>query len=557
MLRSYHGPLIGRGNEREVLREALSQPVVGKRAVGIIGEPGIGKSRLAVAAIEDAHASGMSVLVFLCDSRKRTTPYAAIRSLILSALSLGETASDAEISAALGKPGADTVDGVLGTVLFFGRSDGADHIGRLTPTQVARILVETLMKILTSRPPALIVVEDIQQLDLESMNCLTLLAKASAACSLLLTGRSEASPEMEHLVGTLLRLDTLPREDMKELARWLWPGTEPPASLLERAIDRADGIPFVLEQIILSLGNDGNDDGRLLPESVESVIHARLNRLSPAAKFSAQAMGLLGEEVETDLALHTLGLDAETFRSARSELERLEIIHPATEASIRFRHAIVAEACSEMLPGMRRKEIHRAALEAITSRHPDLGPYYERLAFHAEGAQEDDKALEYLWSAALRARRSSASGSLYLIFERAMRCIQRIGEPAEPRFVDFTLMVFAQMLQIGEFTKMTAYLPRTMELAEKQGRPDKVCAALCHMAMVCWFEGRYAEALRHGETALTMARAQMHLPLIFASQLMVANALHGTGAVERAIALLGELCEMLTGDLRTARLGAT
>jgi class 3 adenylate cyclase/tetratricopeptide (TPR) repeat protein len=557
ILRSYQIPLIGRSAEREVLRKAQSQPFGDKRAVGIIGEPGIGKSRLAAAAIEDAEASGLPVLIFHCDSRKRTTPYAAIRSLILGALSVSETASDEEIAAALGTSGAEKAGDGLGAVLFFGRTDGGDHISRLTPTQVARTLVETLTKILASKAPGLIVVEDIHQLDPESMNCLKLLADASGTCSLLLTGRPETSIEMEHVVGTLLRLDSLPREDMKELARRLWPGTEPPANLIERAIDRADGVPFVLEQIILSLASDGADDARLLPESVESVIHARMNRLSAVAKSAAQALSLLGEEVETDLALRTLGLDAETFRSARSELERLEIIHASTEASIRFRHTIVADACAEMLPGTRRKEIHRAALEALRALHADLGPYYERLAFHAEGAQDDGTALEYLWLAALQARRSSAISSLYLLFERAMRCIERIGEPAEPRFVDFTLMVFAQMLQIGEFTRMNAYLPRTMELAEKQNRPDKVCAALCHMAMVCWFEGRYAEALRYGETASAMARAQEHVPLIFASQLMVANALHGMGAMERAIALLGELCEMLTGELRTARLGAT
>lgn len=557
ILRSYQIPLIGRSAEREVLRKARSQPFGDKRAVGIIGEPGIGKSRLAAAAIEDAEASGLPVLIFHCDSRKRTTPYAAIRSLILGALSLSETASDEEIAAALGTSGAEKAGDALGAVLFFGRTDGGDHISRLTPTQVARTLVETLTMILASEAPGLIVVEDIHQLDPESMNCLKLLAGASATCSLLLTGRPETSIEMEHVVGTLLRLDSLPREDMKELALRLWPGTEPPANLIERAIDRADGVPFVLEQIILSLASDGADDARLLPESVESVIHARMNRLSVGAKSAAQALSLLGEEVETDLALRTLGLDAETFRSARSELERLEIIHASAEASIRFRHTIVADACAEMLPGTRRKEIHRAALEALRALHADLGPYYERLAFHAEGAQDDGTALEYLWLAALRARRSSASGSLYLIFERAMRCIQRIGEPAEPRFVDFTLMVFALMLQIGEFTRMTAYLPRTMELAEKQNRPDKVCAALCHMALVCWFEGRYAEALRHGEAALTTARTLERVPLIFASQLMVANALHGMGAMERAIALQGELCEMLTGELRAARLGAT
>ena len=285
------------------------------------------------------------------------------------------------------------------------------------------------------------------------------------------------------------------------------------------------------------------------------MIYARLNYLSTKAKAFAQALSILGEEVDVDLASRTLGMEKPTLLRRRSELERLSIVHPLIANSIRFRHAIVAEACAETVPGARREQIHRAAMEAILST-TDVGRHYERLAFHAEGAHEDERALEYLWLAALNARRASASGSLYLTFKRAMACIERIGGPAEAKFVDFVLMAFGSLAQIGEFRSLGVYLPRALELARKQDRKGKVGAALCHMALVSWFEARYAEGQGNSQQALEIAIELNSEPLIFAAKFSLALALYGSGALKPAIALERELCSALTGDLKTARLGA-
>ncbi len=244
-----------------------------------------------------------------------------------------------------------------------------------------------------------------------------------------------------------------------------------------------------------------------------------------------------------------------TLLRRRSELERMSIVHPPLANAIRFRHAIVAEACAETVPIARRQQIHRAAIEAILST-PSAQGHYERLAFHAEGARDDEKALEYMWLAALNARRSSANGSLYLTFKRAIACIERIGEQAEATFVDFVLMAFGSLAQVGEFRSLGVYLPRALELARKQNRKSKVCAALCQMGLASWFDARYAEGRDHSERALEIAVDLESLPLIFAAKFNLASALYGLGALDRAIALEHELCTTLTGDLETARLGA-
>lgn len=552
--RNYRTPLIGRQHERDSVRQALARPDRGCRAIAVIGEPGIGKSRLAAAAVQDAQQSGKLVLIFRGDSQRRTTPYSAVRSLVLAASSLSEAATDDDIVAGLAAAGIEHLkNGPLGTVLLAKAGGERGETGQPTQTQIARALVEALT-ILTAGTSTLIVVEDLHLLDLESIHCLRLMGENTECepCTLLLTGRSESLAEAREIAATILRLDPLPRTEMREFAHQLWPPGDPPPAIIETILDRADGVPFVLEQIVLSISESIN----LVPQSVQSVIHARLNRLSPDAKECAQALSVLGNEVEIDIALKVLDKDSESLLRDCAELERLEIVQPSIGTSIRFRHAIVAEACSETVPGPRRRELHRAAIAAVTATYSDLGAQFERLAFHAESARNDEQALEYLWLAGLRARRSSASGSLFLIFQRAMACVERIGEPAERRFVDFVLMAFAQLLQMGEFSKMKPYLPRALELAQRQDRPDRVCAALCHMGMISWFQGRYVDCREQSERALAIATELDILPLKFSAKFMLASALYGTGEIGHAIEMQADLRDMFKGALETTRLGA-
>ena len=553
VFRDYRFPLVGRELERRILKETLIER---RGAVALIGEPGIGKTRLASTAIDEAHLKGMRVLTFRGDNQRRTTPFSAMRTLILQSLSLKTASSDDDILRALSEAGAGEMKPFAATVMLEGRGDEHSKGASLTRTQVARDLIETL-DTLKKDAPALVVIDDLQLLDPESVLCLRLIAKAKAGPrrSLLITGRPEAAAVAWTLADTVLNLGPLPRESMVELARKLWSGAMPRPNVVEKLLDRADGVPFVLEQIALSEAVGDTVKENALPDFVQSVIHARLNHLPAKAKAFAQALSILGEEVDVDLASRTLGIEKATLLRRRSELERVSIVHPLIANSIRFRHGIVAEACAETVPGARRQQIHRAAMEAILS-VADGGRHYERLAFHAEGAHDDERALEYLWLAALNARRASASGSLYLTFKRAMTCIERVGEPAEAKFVDFVLMAFGSLAQIGEFRSLGVYLPRTLELARKQDRKGKVCAALCHMALVGWFEARYAEGRDHSQQALEIASELNSQPLMFAAKFSLSLALYGLGALDSAIALQRELCSALMGDLETARLGA-
>ena len=118
-------------------------------------------------------------------------------------------------------------------------------MGLLTQTQVARALVEALTT-LTAGTPTLVVIEYLHLLDLESIYCLRLMGEntACAPCTLLLTGRPESLAEARDVAAMVLRLDLLSRPEMRELVHQLWPQGAPLPSIVDKVLDRADGVPF-------------------------------------------------------------------------------------------------------------------------------------------------------------------------------------------------------------------------------------------------------------------------------------------------------------------------
>lgn len=556
--RRYSSPVVGRDAELAALRGVAPRAGGTSNSIALIGEPGIGKSRLAALAVMEALASGARALIYFGDAQKRTTSFAAARSLITEMLGPGAGGSIDELRAALTAAGLDDGDRLaLEELLAPGPARSRDRAPEMAQPQLTRALVNVFDALALNRPTILLV-EDLHLIDAESREFLRLLAASvtSQPLCLMLTARPEAKEEAGEIAQTIVSLEPLSREVMMGLGRGLWPDDHPPDAMLARMVERADGVPFVLEELIRSLESEDVVALPIMPHTVESVIHARLQRLSPAARAMAQALSLLGEDVDIELVEAVVGAEPGKLSSELRELERFAFIHPTAGRSTHMRHQIISEACANTIPKERRRQLHKTAIQAITSRYRNLDGRYEQLAFHAERAGEDAAALDYLWEAGLEARRNSAAASLNLIFDRALVLIDRIGKPAEDRYVGFVLMAFASTVQLGEFEKMNTHLPRIIDLARRRGQPALVSGALSQLGMICWFEGRYEEGLAATEEGLAIARTLKAPALIFSNQIMLANALHGMGRLERAIAQGRELGEMLTGDLEGARLGA-
>lgn len=553
--RRYTSPIVGRAEQMQVLRRSLPGAEE-QGAVAMIGDPGIGKSRLAAALMEEAQSASVRTYAFFGDGQETTTPFAAARALILQALATPSQTPADPLVAALLAAGLDAETIARVAPVIDGRDTDRHKDVAQTPIAMARALVSTF-RALTRAQPASVLVEDLHLLDAESREFLRLLARDedAAPLSLLLTGRPEADADAHEIARTVVRLPALPETDMVALATRLWDGEPLAPEAIKELLRRADGLPFALEQIISSLDPGQRPAFDRLPLGVESIIHARVNRLSPHLREMVQSLGVLGEETALDIALKTSALDDASFREGLRELEALAFIHTGWSQSIRFRHALLAEACRTMLTRKQSETLHGVALRAIEEQHPNDPTQFGRLAHHASHAGDDLLALDYYWRAGRHARRQSARQSMKLIFDQALETIARVGADADDKFADFVLLAFESMHQIGDFQRMMPMLMRTIELTRAAGQREKVCIALSHLGMAHWLDAHYAGGVAYAEEALEIAKELDRLPLIYYSQQTLAALLHIVGDVDRSIALMSDLCRIFDGPAEAMRLG--
>lgn len=552
--RRYQRPLVGREKERYEIQGILAEGQSANRSAALIGEPGVGKSRLVAHAISRAEDAGYRSFIFFGDHRKKTTPFSLMRDLVDQSLNVSRLGRDAQLEEIITRADDPRLARRALTIIMpETETPGLPEPNKMTRTAIAGTLTNILLtSVLDER--SLLVVEDVHLLDPESVVCLELLRRAPALSGLvtLITGRPEAFDLATRIAQEAIYILPMPEDSMQNLAADLTAGRKLPPRLLEQAIKRAEGIPFVLEQICETLDRDSRADVNLIPNGVESLIHARLNRLSPGAKTLAQKLSILGEEVELDTASAILDVERDQIDGQIAELEATAFVHPRSRLSVRFRHAIIAESCATTVARNQRRQIHKSALNVLSTSNAD----HERLAYHAEGAGDDDRALDYLWQAGRRAMRASAVGSLSLIFDRALDCMDRIGPEADEKFVDFVLMASSSLQQIGEIDRMKNLLPRVREIASRREDRRKLCGTLCQIGNIYSFECLYKEGLEITSEALEMALAMDSLPHIFAAQFMKGNMLFGLGRMKEAITLQKDLCGRLSGPLETKRLGA-
>ncbi len=200
----YRFPLVNRIDELAALRERLPRAGGRNSSIAIVGEAGIGKSRLAAAAVTGALAPDVRSCAFFGDAQKRTTPFAAARALITDLLGSPGGLSDDRLRAALAAAGVAPGDcSLLGALFAADRSRSRRHSATNTQTQMARALGKAFVALALDRP-TLLLIEDLQLIDPESCQFLAMLGREDTPqpLCLLLTGRPEIFQRSQRNRGT-------------------------------------------------------------------------------------------------------------------------------------------------------------------------------------------------------------------------------------------------------------------------------------------------------------------------------------------------------------------
>jgi class 3 adenylate cyclase/tetratricopeptide (TPR) repeat protein len=579
---------VGRAVEIAQLRLALEHAREGRGQVAaIVGEPGVGKSRLVWELTRRHPPGGWLVLEAGASSYGRATSYLSVSMLLRSYFKLGEHETHEDIGArisarlsALGEnswPALPALAALLGVPVENAQWDGLDPRERRQYTlDVARRLIIRESQI----QPLLLILEDLHWIDAETQAWLDSLVDAIPAARLLLLVTYR--PEYQHAWGsrtnyTQLRVDPLPRQGAEDLLHALLGGDPELASLRELLIERTEGNPFFLEESVRTLvetrvlvGQRGayrlaqTLDAVQVPATVQAILASRIDRLPQAEKQLLQAAAVIGKDVPLNL-LHAIADEAdEDLRRQLAHLQSAEFLYETRlfpEAEYTFKHALTQEVAYGSLLTDHRRAVHARIAEEIERLHPDpLGEHVDRLAHHAFRGEKWEKAVAYLCQAGTTAAARSANREAGVYYEQALAAVAHLPETRETleRSVDLHVARRHALYALGDLELQLRSAGEAESLARRLGDERRIALTSALISASLNLAGRPAsQAIAFAERALASGVIDDDVRLYAEVNLQAGSARFYAGDHHGSEGAFRNVLRALEGDLSRERLIGT
>ena len=476
---------VGRDRELSALTDLLAQVELGHGQVaGIVGEPGVGKSRLILELRRALAGRAVTYLEGRCLSYGRSIPYLPVLDLVRAGCGIldadGPEAIGAKVREALETLALDPGETEPYLLHLLGVKDPGDRLSSLGADVIMARTFEALRRmalLAARRRPLILVVEDLHWIDQTSESYLGSLVEGLARAPILLlaTYRPGYRPAwMDRSYATQLSLRPLAADDSLAVVRSLLPDVvdaDPRARLI---LDKAEGNPFFLEELTRVVGDEaGSARGLTVPDTVHGVLTARIDRLPELPKRILQTASVLGREFSVRV-LEAIFEDAIALPSHLVELSRLEFLYEragAEEPVYVFKHALTQDVAHASLVVPRRRDLHRRAAEALEALYParvtELAPV---LAYHYSEAEAWAPAARHAERAAEAARGAYANQEARARYDQALIAAERGGLPPEARIRIFEARADVGAV-LGEFEHARGDLEAALALAEPLDAP--------------------------------------------------------------------------------------
>jgi class 3 adenylate cyclase/tetratricopeptide (TPR) repeat protein len=580
-------PFVGRQPEMEALQQALAHAGAGQgQVVALLGEPGVGKSRLVYEFLQSHHTQGWLRLESSSVSYGKATAYLPVCDLLKAYCHL-EDRDDlrtvrAKITGQLLTLDDTLQDTVPAVLALFEALPADSPFLHLDPLQRRRRTLEALKRVLLRESqvqPLLLVFEDLHWIDSETQAVLDLLVESLPTVRLLLLVNYR--PEYQHGWGsktfyTQLRLDPLPKTSADSLLQALLgnaPGLESLAQLL---IARTQGNPFFLEESVHTLvetrvlvGERGAYhlaqplDTLQVPATVQALLAARIDRLPPEDKRLLQIAAVIGTEVPWLLLQAIADTADEALYRSLAQLQAAEFLYETSlfpERAYTFKHALTHEVAYGSLLQERRRALHARLVEALEALTGDrVDDQVERLAYHALRGEVWPKALTYGCQAGDKAQTRSAYREAVVCYEQALVALEHLpaSRAVTEHAIDLRLGLRTALNVLGEAPgRLFDHLRSAETLAQRLGDPLRLGQVYVDTGANCWLMGEVDRAIDYGQRALALATTLGHVGLQARAHYILGQAYYDTGDYARAVASLGQNVSTLQGELRTARFGA-
>ena len=596
-------PFVGRATEMAALRQALAWAEEGHgQVVALVGEPGVGRSRLIYELTHLQPPPGWLILESRAASYGEDTLYLPVIDLLKIYFQLTEHDDPEQIRETLTRKLLPLEAG-LGPMLqpllaLLDASAEAPQWQALDPAQRRQQTLDAMKCLLlweSQLQPLLLVFEDLHWLDAGTQGILDTLVESLAGAQLLLL--VSYRPEYAHHWGgktyyTQLRIDPLPSEEAATLLQALL-GSNPSLELLKRRlIDRTEGNPLFLEESVRTLVETKILVGELgayrlmqarrrsslhespelageraasllmrttesirVPATVQAVLAARIDRLPVGEKSLLQTAAVIGTEVPFGLLQLIAGRPEEPLRRSLRHLQAAEFLYEAhlfPELVYMFKHALSHEVAYGSLLQERRRILHARLVEAIEALYPDhLAEQVERLAHHAIRGEVWDKAAAYCRQAGAKAYERGSLREAVTSYEQALDALGHLPEAPDTAgsAIELCHILGYALSSLGEYSRSLTLLGEAEGRAGQLDDRVRLGQVLSTKTFVRMAQGDLEGAVTAGCQALELATMLEDPALQIEASLRLGQAYFGMGD-------FGQAAELLRGNVEALARGA-
>jgi predicted ATPase/class 3 adenylate cyclase len=427
---------VGRHSELAQLRTALERAKEGcGQIVGVMGEPGLGKSRLFYEFKVLSQVGGLMLEAYSV-SHGKASPYLPVIELLKSYFRIepqdDERTRREKVTGKVLTLDRSLEDSLPYLFALLGIEEQLSSLQQMDPQIRRKRTFEALKKLFlreSLNQPLILIFEDLHWIDSETQGFLDILSEGIASAKILLLVNYR--PEYRHEWGqktyyTQLRLAPFGKAEAEEFLTFLL-GHDPTLTALKHQIlTKTEGTPFFMEEVVQTLVEDGTLAGERgyytltqavatlqLPTTVQGVLAARIDRLVPDEKALLQQLSVIGREFPLSLVTQVIAQSEDDRYRLLSALQRKEFLYeqPAfPEVEYIFKHALTQEVVYNSVLIERRKVLHEQTAQVMEQLYHDrLEEHYDELAHHYSRSGNTEKAIEYLQKAGQQAVQRSAN----------------------------------------------------------------------------------------------------------------------------------------------------
>jgi class 3 adenylate cyclase len=576
---------VGRTEEMAQLAQALELARAGHgQVVAVVGEAGVGKSRLYWEFTHSYRTQGWLTLEASSVSYGNATPYLPVIDLLRGYFQIEARDDTRKIR-----------EKVTGKVLALDRAlelslpaflwlldvpAEEPEWTRLDPSQRRQRILDGVKRLLLREShvqPLVVLFEDLHWIDAETQALLDSLMESLPTARLLLLVNYR--PEYHHDWGSKtfyrqLRIDPLPAENADELLTALL-GRDVELEALKRLlIERAEGNPFFLEESVRTLletkvltGERGAYRLAKAPETVQipptarAILAARIDRLSPEDKRLLQAASVVGKDVPFTLLEGIADEREEALRQGLTRLQAAEFLYEARlfpDLEYTFKHALTHEVAYGSLVQERRRALHARMVDAIEARYDDRLPEQaDRLTHHAFRGELWEKAAHYAHQVGDRAAVLCADTEAIGFYSRALEALARLPATRETAIlgIDLRLALRAPLWRQGHLERLREIFRDAETLARQFDETQRLDAVYSFLVQYHWAKGEYEDAIRYGQRCLETADRRTDLGLRVTGLYYMGASYGARGLFRRALECFTEIIERLEGPTGRERFG--